>query len=1191
MLLIWDMAVRHAETVVSVVKWTKCPYYCGPLQTAVNLLFEVGIAPEEIQKLHAGTEYYREVHAAIEEQHARKEGLSMQEMLDYAQLDKDTGMTEFLTICLLRWGTVDHAAGELLPMHMAILLGILRRFAFGTLENKVKAAVAIASHRGFISSEHPGIKLEAHAQRVWAFFTRPQDLLQLALQRFVYKMVVRLFLRWASDDHDTGTLAMAGLTGLVRNVLRVLSRDIWLKIHGARNGGKRVKDGRPVWIANGQDGWGMKVASMFKTNGSEFVGSPSMRLLNPACECRVQRTLGSAADEQTGNATRELLQTFRILAMRKGPAVPEDFSYAMSRARPELYRHTAAVQNSFSVKMSEMQEFMYHVLSDVNQAVVEEMQRELFGLKGPMAAMTESTEIKFRFAASDGGSGPQEQFIVRPTARALANAVAVRLGMQDIIAHMEPQLQGKDISNFLPTYGQAVSEQGLKEIDMFLGTSKEQGRGENCNDARTLPAIVNCPPGENVVQGQRYVQRSLTCFPVVYRACMTARFAANSSKPAEGVFSTPAAMIKTKSRAKFLTIIHLLRRLFWKWKENHAFLKKVDQDNNIFWSASLIGRLGGWSQVVEKDNVLADVMNANAVDQNPDAMPARIKRGGAWKNGNFKTHSRTVKFSQPAAGSDEARKLDRMVSLIAGKVRTKDVRPDLNAEAVKADKLASSLQAIARKVRRKKAREADSTRSTGQAGSRINAVRGRNLSSASARRGQSVGAGRGGRASRARRAAGQAGGDDASNDSICDGTGSGVKEGGSGQSGKRKRRRRAISGDSGSGSESDESWAPGNTLRRTDSEAPAARVTRARGAAPTGAATAVTVTAAAAASESFLASDQAASAAVGSSDDVASAAPAAVEANTEAAADQDDDLDLDRPLRPRQGVGEVPSESPASDGASAPMTSGDQAANSDDGPLIGSGKRCRSAASSAESGSDSPEESDEGDELCCLLRGKASVHTYAFLLAIHNQFWDEDASDHSCWRPGAVKLQVAGGVARSATVTRRLRKDIQLDQLESDTTITFVVQIDDADHLALLFDDWTGAIPVMVTEICCQLPKDAKSPKWSNTAKYRRAYRSEEGLNRTDMKMDKRSRGAGGRLLAGEQTLKKYCEATKEGDETSVTYHVGDCEFTGDIRRLLGLVRCLPDSYRGNTFPESSIYPSKEVIFLGPEFSERPSCG
>jgi hypothetical protein len=152
------------------------------------------------------------------------------------------------------------------------------------------------------------------------------------------------------------------------------------------------------------------------------------------------------------------------------------------------------------------------------------------------------------------------------------------------------------------------------------------------------------------------------------------------------------------------------------------------------------------------------------------------------------------------------------------------------------------------------------------------------------------------------------------------------------------------------------------------------------------------------------------------------------------------------------------------------------------------------------------------------LRGKASVHTYAFLLAIHNQFWDEDASDHSCWRPGAVKLQVAGGVARSATVTRRLRKDIQLDQLESDTTITFVVQIDDADHLALLFDDWTGAIPVMVTEVCCQLPKDAKSPKWSNTAKYRRAYRSEEGLttsNRTDMKMDKHSRGPGGFYLLG----------------------------------------------------------------------------
>jgi hypothetical protein len=49
----------------------------------------------------------------------------------------------------------------------------------GTDASKVDASVAIVSFRGFVPSEQPWIKVEARAQRILAYFTFMQDLLQL----------------------------------------------------------------------------------------------------------------------------------------------------------------------------------------------------------------------------------------------------------------------------------------------------------------------------------------------------------------------------------------------------------------------------------------------------------------------------------------------------------------------------------------------------------------------------------------------------------------------------------------------------------------------------------------------------------------------------------------------------------------------------------------------------------------------------------------------------------------------------------------------------------------------------------------------------------------------------------------------------------------------------------------------------
>jgi hypothetical protein len=352
--------------------------------------------------------------------------------------------------------------------------------------------------------------------------------------------------------------------------------------------------------------------------------------------------------------------------------------------------------------MSQMQQFFFFVTLDVLEAVESQMQRELYSLKGILAGMTETERTSFfRYAPAESTQTPA-QFILRASSWALAHAVAAKLAMRDLIPHMLPQLRGGDISRYLPTYGKAVSEEGLAEMDRFIGISKGEW-GQNYKDVRDLPAIEGCSPGENSVDGQQQFTLPLQSRPALHHPCMIARCAMGSSKPAEGVFSTSTAMHKTKFTAKFATLAHLTRMLFWAKKKNHSHLAKVDADNNVFWAASDLGRMRGWDFAFSKDAVKADLMHANYVEQDPKAMPAGIKNGGAWRRTNFVSESRTKKFSQPAAGSEEERRLNRIISKIAarmGGAEAEIARDPLRVTPPTTVKKLS-LQARAQRVRRK----------------------------------------------------------------------------------------------------------------------------------------------------------------------------------------------------------------------------------------------------------------------------------------------------------------------------------------------------------------------------------------------------------------------------------------------------------------------------------------------------------
>jgi hypothetical protein len=259
--------------------------------------------------------------------------------------------------------------------------------------------------------------------------------------------------------------------------------------------------------------------------------------------------------------------------------------------------------------------------------------------------------------------------------------------------------------------------------------------------------------------------------------------------------------------------------------------------------------------------------------------------------------------------------------------------------------------------------------------------------------------------------------------------------------------------------------------------------------------------------------------------------------------------------------------------------------DSDNRPIFGQRNQngnggAKPAKRSSEADSDSSD-SSEADE-SVILRGKPNVWTYAFVLAYHNHFYDESVEDNCPWRLSEV---VANKEDKKFCVVRKaLRKP---RQLRSDPSIQFHVEKDDEKHLYIMFDNFAGGMLVVVTGFSPKLPSARSKPEaWSKTMRFRRVYTSSEAQNRTDSMLD---RIKGHHTYLGESSLAKYVEQTGD-DAARVTYHIGDCEYKGDIRRLIGIVRWFPETHRAKKVFEATHYPDTEVIFVGPRFSEKTSA-
>ncbi len=213
---------------------------------------------------------------------------------------------------------------------------------------------------------------------------------------------------------------------------------------------------------------------------------------------------------------------------------------------------------------------------------------------------------------------------------------------------------------------------------------------------------------------------------------------------------------------------------------------------------------------------------------------------------------------------------------------------------------------------------------------------------------------------------------------------------------------------------------------------------------------------------------------------------------------------------------------------------------------------------------------------------------------IHNLLYDEDGYE------GPWELsQVLKKGKDSITVTSRPRK-IKTDLCEGrrvDLKICFDVTTgddvfddkgaeDQGGHYFIMFDQYAGGMMIEIESIAKELPKRKDAAQWAQTATFRRVYRASEAMNQTDSEM-------GNKHYLGKLSLQTFAAMEVEEDPASVTYHVGDCIYTGDVRAIIGVVRWFSERYRGSNHPSLNPakwpYPHADLAYAGLPFSEKAS--
>jgi hypothetical protein len=637
------------EQVVSMAKWLRCDYYWPDIFAAIQLL----LGPiEDINE--ADMQFFTAVRSQI----------NVQRLASQCKYDVVAkGVRKPLATAVTRWATTTAFASYAFRHHQLLAFAILKWWAHGQLDVRIRAAVKVLSAEGFDSKDFQQLRLEPCAKTVFAFLTNTSDILQMAILHVLNAVIVKPLLAAMSANYECGTPLTMGLESKKRAILLVLRRDIWVRCFAGRG-----------WRGSG---WNRTLAAGCRTDGAEFCPDPSVRLLRPKCKAQVKARLGdwqlpesSSSSEmkdlldEAAGAVDEFMEAAKMLAGRKGPMLPEDMQKAWSEMWAKSHSRMRAKQDfdegmeSYAGRLSQAQYALHCVCKDSAEAIIEGCQRELFALYGFIANMgkTRKTEEEFTFSEQDGAHFKSR--VLLPDTFAVPNAVSAFIMARDLREHYREQgIEPDVLAEHLPTWGNVVRDEYLKELIEYGGFNIEPGQAleaeytsrEEWDDRRChRPAIgVRAVRGDGSVDLDAYrkFERTISCFDKLYQCSEGAGHVQGTSKGMESTFSPITVIGKSKGPAKHRLLDAIARR--GAFKTTGIDPMRVLQDEESYWNAEKLAQLrafDGWVRTRDKiKGMRMDEANKQAT------LPAYARSGGLFPVTNHGISSRSKKYCESGA--------------------------------------------------------------------------------------------------------------------------------------------------------------------------------------------------------------------------------------------------------------------------------------------------------------------------------------------------------------------------------------------------------------------------------------------------------------------------------------------------------------------------------------------------------------
>jgi hypothetical protein len=616
------------------------------------------------------SDYHKLVMKGTIEQHEQGKGVDVQEIVKGCSGDPAKAMNAS-NPC--RWGSGMMVCVDASEREDLLAAGVLRQKAVGkTEEAEIAAAVAIFSNDGWNSSDHQDLVVDSERVHLFLSLVKPQAREQRYMAAFLHDILFHPLFAVISDD-DRSANMMMGMGGVPRQLLFILANTIW------------------VSTAPREMDWAIGC----RTDNAEVRFNPlSLRLLNPACGPAVRKALRDEWGkspvlepilERVVGAVPLLLQRLKRLAKMKGSVLP-DTTRQIVQAMPghcRLYgsdgklmdppslmdlpsdrRLSVPMEESFAIKMAQLQFHLRIIILDAIHEVRDAFAREMLG---PAAFAAGMNAERWTQGTVNG------KRILHAQPWALANAAVMRVMGRDTMSCLKKQLNtkstGKHPLDFLPPVAFMWGPKGTRSCSAFAGMAR--GGNFEYDETHTpveplelhgLPISIDATNNHfksvvslnaNDESGQpicrvlsrdrelEHFPKSLQHFPFAKKLAVSVQVSASSSKDIEQPWARTGQLIETRNGATFETLSG-----FFTANNDEGMgidvLQVVENNPLLFRAALEVAKIPGFktlfkTDTASRDAIYADLRFSQAAKKRAPFWHAihhnqRSHRGDRWLN-------------------------------------------------------------------------------------------------------------------------------------------------------------------------------------------------------------------------------------------------------------------------------------------------------------------------------------------------------------------------------------------------------------------------------------------------------------------------------------------------------------------------------------------------------------------------------